>query len=244
MTEATLGVAPPAVARPASLVGRLDPRAKIVLVLGSLLVVLSEPAGALRPFAPYYALILALLLSARVPPVFLARRLAVVAPVIILAAALLLIAGGDAAGAERSLSLLLRGFAAVALVTVLVASERIGGILWGLSALGMPRLFCTLAAVTYRYALLLGDEAMRTERARRSRTPDGIRAGRLRTLGGQAALVFLRGWKRSRDVHHAMLARGFNGQFPFPAPGPLAAGNLFIVATTLAAFIAVRVLWR
>jgi cobalt/nickel transport system permease protein len=226
-----------------SLIGGLDPRAKLVLVLGSLLVVLSEPPGVVAPFGPYLALTAVLLLLARVPPLFLARRLAAVAPILLFAAALLWLAGGDGMGPDRALSLVLRGFAAVALVSVLVATERMSGILWGLSALGMPRLFCTLSAFMYRYALLLGDEAMRTDRARRSRTPDRIRAGRLRTLGGQAALVFLRGWKRSRAVYSAMLARGFSGHFPFPAPGPLPAGDVATVAATLLPFLAVRLLW-
>lgn len=243
MMPATPGATAPAVAAPASRLARLDPRTKLVLVLGSLLVVLSEPAGSVRPFAPYFLMIAALVVLARVPGTFLARRLAAVAPIVLFAAALLMLAGGDAAGADRALSLVLRAFAAVALVSVLVATERISGILWGMSALGMPRLFCTLSAFTYRYALLLGDEAMRTERARRSRTPDRVRAGRLRTLGGQAALVFLRGWKRSRDVYNAMLARGFDGHFPFPAPGPVARGEVIAAGTTLVAFIAVRVFW-
>jgi cobalt/nickel transport system permease protein len=229
---------------------RLDPRSKIVLVLGALVVVLSEPPGALRPFAPYCAMTLALLAVARVPPPFLARRLAAVAPIVLAAAALLLLTAGDAA-ADRALSLVLRATIAVALVTVLVATERMSGILWGLSALGMPRLLCTLSAFMYRYALLLGDEAMRTERARISRTPAPLTpvpslaraAGRLRTLGGQAALVFLRGWKRSRDVHNAMLARGFTGHFPAAPPGPLAVRDIVVVATALGAFVAVRLLW-
>jgi cobalt/nickel transport system permease protein len=222
---------------------RLDPRAKLLLVLGAVLVVLSEPAGSLSPFAPYFALTITLLVLARVPPAFLAWRLVAVAPIVLAAAALLLLGGGSAAGGDAALSLLLRAFAAVALVTVLVATERMSGILWGLSALGMPRLFTTQSAFMYRYALLLGDEAMRTERARRSRTPAASLKGRLGTLGGQAALVFLRGWKRSRAVYGAMLARGFTGHFPFARPGRLGAADLAVVATGLGAFVAVRLLW-
>jgi cobalt/nickel transport system permease protein len=221
---------------------RLDPRAKLVLVLGALLLVMSEPPGALRPFAPYYAFTAALLLLARVPAAFLVRRLAAVAPFVVVAAGLLLLAHG-AGGEGAALSLLLRAFIAVALVTLLVATERMSGILWGLSALGMPRLFGTQSAFMYRYALLLGDEAMRTERARRSRTPGPLRAGRLRTLGGQAALVFLRGWKRSRAVYAAMLARGFTGHFPFAPPGRLKARDLSVALGVLVAFAAVRLLW-
>jgi cobalt/nickel transport system permease protein len=237
--ESSLGV----VATGSSPLQRLDPRAKLLLVLGALVVVLSEPAGALRPYAPYYAMTLTLLIVARVPPGILARRLAAVAPIVLAAAGVLLVGGGSAAGADAAMSVVLRAFAAVALVTVLVATERMSGILWGLSALGMPRLFSTQSAFMYRFALLLGDEAMRTERARRSRSPGPGRNGRLRTLGGQAALVFLRGWKRSRAVYNAMLARGFTGHIPFAPPGSLGAADLAVVGIGLGAFMAVRLLW-
>jgi cobalt/nickel transport system permease protein len=237
--ESSLGV----VAAGSSPLQRLDPRAKLLLVLGALVVVLSEPAGALRPYAPYYAMTLTLLVVARVPPAILAKRLAAVAPIVLAAAGVLLVGGGSAGGADAAMSVVLRAVAAVALVTVLVATERMSGILWGLSGLGMPRLFSTQSAFMYRFALLLGDEAMRTERARRSRSPGPGRNGRLRTLGGQAALVFLRGWKRSRAVYNAMLSRGFTGHIPFAPPGPLRAADLAVVATSLGAFMAVRLLW-
>jgi cobalt/nickel transport system permease protein len=237
-----IDAAPGAVAASDSPLLRLDARAKLLLVLGALLAVMSEPPGALRPFGAYYAMTATLLVFARVPPAFLARRLAAVAPFVVVAAGLLALAGGAGAG-DAALSLLLRAFIAVALVTLLVATERMSGILWGMSALGMPRLFGTQSAFMYRYALLLGDEAMRTERARRSRTPGRLRAGRLRTLGGQAALVFLRGWKRSRAVHAAMLARGFTGHFPFATPARLRRADLAVAMAVLAAFAAVRLLW-
>ncbi len=220
---------------------RRDPRAKILLVTGALVAVLSEPVGVLRPFAAYYLLVAGLLLLARTPPGFLGRRLAAVAPLVLTAAALILLAGGGSG--ETALSLLLRAFAAVALLTVLVSTEEIGEILWGMGALGMPRLFTTQSAFMLRFAHLLGQEATRTERARRSRTPGRLRAGRIRTLGQQAALVFLRGWKRSQVVHQAMLARGFTGSFPMPARRRMAPADLGLILAGLGAFAAVRIFW-
>jgi len=221
---------------------RRDPRAKILLVTGALLAVLSEPVGALRPFGAYYLLVAGLLLAARTPPGFLGRRLAAVAPLVVMAASLILLAGGGSA--DTALSLLLRAFAAVALLTVLVATEDMGGILWGMSALGMPTLFTTQSAFMLRFAHLLGQEATRTERARRSRTPGRLLAGRVRTLGQQAALVFLRGWKRSQVVHQAMLARGFTGTFPSPPRKRMVPADLATVLVGVGAFAAVRLLCR
>jgi cobalt/nickel transport system permease protein len=221
---------------------RRDPRAKILLVTGALVAILSEPVGVLRPFGAYFVLVVGLLLGARTPPGFLARRLAAVAPLVLMAAALILLAGGGSR--DAALSLLLRAFAAVALLTVLVATEEIGEILWGLGALGMPRLFTTQSAFMLRFTHLLGQEAIRTERARQSRTPGRLRVGRTKTLGQQAALIFLRGWKRSQIVHQAMLARGFTGAFPVAARERMVPADLALIVLGLGAFAAVRFFWR
>lgn len=220
---------------------RRDPRAKILLITGALVAVLSEPVGALRPFAAYYILVVVLLLAARTSPGFLGRRLAAVAPLVLAAAALILLTGGGSG--DLAISLLLRAFAAVALLTVLMATEEMGEILWGMGALGMPRLFITQSAFMLRFAHLLGQEATRTERARRSRTPGRLRTGRIRTLGQQAALVFLRGWKRSQVVHQAMLARGFTGEFPVPARGRMVPADLALILAGVGTFAAVRLWW-
>jgi cobalt/nickel transport system permease protein len=101
----------------------------------------------------------------------------------------------------------------------------------------------TVAAFMYRYAFILGDEVIRTSRARSSRTPGRLRAGRIGTYGGQAAMVFLRGWHRSLRVYQAMQSRGFTGALP--GPPALRAGwtdLLFLVAVT-GAFALVRGLW-
>lgn len=223
-----------------SLLHRLDPRAKIVMVTGTMLVVLSEPPGALAPFRLYAPLILGLLLVARVSPRFLGRRLLAVTPFVMVAALLILLTG--AGPNEVAGSLVLRALAAVALLSLLVATEPISRILWGLDAVGLPRVLTTQAAFMLRFAHILGEEAVRTDIARRARTPGPLRAGRLRTLGQQAALVFLRGWRRSHVVHQAMLSRGFTGTFPVPPGRRLLARDVGAVAVVLGAFIAVRCL--
>lgn len=219
----------------------LDPRAKILLILGSLVALLSEPAGSVKPFGAYYLLVTGLLVASRTPPAFLGKRLAAVAPLVLTASALILFPGGGSI--DTALSLLLRAFAAVALLTVLVATEEIGGILWGMGSLGMPPIFTTQSAFMLRFAQILGQEAARTERARRSRTPGKLRAGRIRTRGQQAALIFLRGWRRSQVVHQAMMARGFTGTFPAPSRARLASSDLALALVVLGAFAAVRLFW-
>lgn len=212
------------------------------MVTGILVVVLSEPRGAVSPFAAYYIMVAGLLLAARITPGRLGRRVAAVAPLVLTAAVLIVLADGGSG--DTALSVILRAFAAVALLTLLVDTEEIGGILWGLGALGMPRIFTTQSAFMLRFAHLLGQEAARTERARRSRTPGRLLAGRFRTLGQQAALVFLRGWRRSQRVYQAMLARGFTGSFPAPPRGRMGPADVVLVVCGVGAFAVVRLVWR
>jgi cobalt/nickel transport system permease protein len=141
------------------------------------------------------------------------------------------------------LSVAMKAFTAVALVTLLVATERFDRILSGLRSLGLPRMLTTLAAFMYRYAFILGDEVIRTGQARASRTPGPLRAGRIRTYGGQAGMVFLRGWGRSQRVYQAMRSRGFTGVLPAPPAPTLAWADLLFLAATAGGFALVRGLW-
>ncbi len=226
-------------------VHRRDPRVKITGVLLALLLVVSEPSGAVAPFAGYALLTLLLLVLGRVPAAFVLGRMLLVAPIVLTATLFLVLEGGARweGGLSAGLSMSLKAFTAVALVTLLTATERFHRILAGLRSLGMPRMLTTLAAFMYRYAFILGDEVIRTGRARSSRTPGRLRVGRVRTYGSQAGMVFLRGWRRSRRVYQAMRSRGFTGVLPgAPALRAGWADLVFLVVMTCG-FALVRGLW-
>ncbi len=226
-------------------VHRRDPRAKILGVLAALLLVISEPAGALSPFVGYALLAILLLGLGRVPTAFVLKRMLLVAPIVLTAALFLVLEGGTSwdGGLGAGVSMGLKAFIAVALVTLLTATERLHRILAGFRSLGMPRTLTTLAAFMYRYGLILADEVVRTSQAQASRTPGRLRAGRFRTYGGQAGMIFLRGWRRSRRVYQAMRSRGFTGSFPgVPALAMGWADLLFLVAMA-GGFALVRGLW-
>jgi len=224
---------------------RRDPRVKIVGVLLALLLVVSEPPGAVSPFGAYALLTALLLALGRVPALFVLKRMFLVAPVVFMAALFLILEGGPAldGGLGDGLSMGLKAFTAVALVTLLVATERFHRLLSALRSLGMPRMLTTLAAFMYRYAFILGDEVVRTGQARASRTPGRLRAGRVRTYGGQAGMVFLRGWARSRRVYQAMRSRGFTGDLPDSPALALAWLDLLFLAAVTGGFALIRGLW-
>lgn len=223
----------------------LDARAKIVAVAAALLLVVSEPPTAFAPFAGYGVLVATLCVAGRVPAGRLLVRLALAAPVVLGAALFLAVApaGGGTGGPAVALSMVLKAATAVALATFLVSVERLRGILTGLGGLGLPAGLVAVAVYMYRYAILLGDEVLRTNRARLSRTPGRLVVGRVHVFGHQAAVVFLRGWRRARRVHQAMASRGFSGTLPGPPAERPGWADIGFAAAVVAAFAAVRLGW-
>ncbi|MFO7767797.1 MAG: cobalt ECF transporter T component CbiQ [bacterium] len=228
-----------------SVLHRRDPRVKTVGVLLALLLVVSEPSGVAAPFAAYLLLTGALLTLGRVPALFVLKRCLLAAPIILTAALFLVLDGGVRweGGLGAGLSMSLKAFTAVSLVTLLTATERFHRILAGLRSLGMPEMLTTLAAFMYRYAFILSDEVLRTSRARVSRTPGPLRTGRVDTYGNQAGMVFLRGWRRSRRVYQAMRSRGFSGALPGAPVLRAGWGDLLFLLLVAGSFGLVRGLW-
>lgn len=218
----------------------MSAKARVILALGGLVAVLSEPPGELEAFVGYYVLIALLLWVSKVSLRFLVVRWGGVVPILTLASLLILIS--SSAPPTVAFSVLLRGLAAVALVAFLMAPGDAGEVLRALSGLGAPKFLVMQSALMLRFAHILEDEAVRTGRARRSRTPGALRVNRVRTLGQQAGLVFLRGWRRARTMYQAMLARGFAGTFPASRAGPLSVQERVAVVLGLAAFLTIRLL--
>ncbi len=232
-------------------VHRLDPRAKIISFLAALLIIVSEPRGEVQSFLFYYVLIGALVWISRIPVRFLLKRCLIVAPIVLMAAGLMLVSGSPIAEGAighphggrvlLSLSIALKAFAAVILLTLLTSTERFHRLLEGMRALKMPALLGVLSAFMYRYAFIISDEMLRTSRARLSRTPGRLNTSRFTVYGHQAATIFVRSWERSQTVYNAMCSRGFTGRFPLRTAlhfRPVDA--LFLVSFTLV-FVAVRI---
>jgi cobalt/nickel transport system permease protein len=237
---------------------RLDPRAKLVAVCLAVLVVAATPAHLPRLFGGYYALIAVLALLSRVPLPHLARRCMAAAPFIVMAASLPLISawlgpGPNAdAGApgllgyappearDLSLAVLMKGFAAILLLTLLTATTRFHHLLWGLHRLRAPEVLSVVAGLAYRYLFVLLDEWGRTQRARACRSPAGLRMNRFSLYAKQIGLVFVRGWERAERVHNAMMLRGFQGRMPVTPVRQFSLADGLFVAIAVGSFLAVR----
>ncbi len=202
---------------------KLDVRIKLVCFLLAVVAVVSEPRGDISGFPFYYILILLLAAASRIPSAFIFKRCLIASPFIIMAAGVLPLSYMFSKDSPpfsldiwlyHPLSILLKAYAAIILLTLLTSTGKFHRLLKGLRTLKFPPVLGIMSALMYRYIFILNDERLRTNRARISRTAGKPGISRFRIYGNQAALIFLRGWKRARNVYHAMLARGFNGEFP------------------------------
>jgi len=177
-------------------------------------------------------------------------RCLIVSPFIVVAAlfypvSVMLTSGNQSPASLRpeimvALSIMARAFLSVIMLTLLVSSERFHNLLLGLRRLKMPKLIGILSALMYRYVFILYDETLRTARARDSRTPGKLRTGRLKTLGNQSAMIFLRSWERSQTIYNSMLSRGFDGEFPVMSNIALKGRDIVYFILFIVIFLAIR----
>ncbi len=227
---------------------RLDPRAKLIAFFAAIFIIVSEVRGELGGFVFYAGLTLILVSLSNVPTRFILKRCLMATPFILMAAMfvpvsfLLDSAPGlnTEAVVQFTVSILLKAYLAILLLTLLTSTERFNRLLWGLRRLRMPKVFCVLSSLLYRHMFILLDEIHRTTRARESRTPGKIRQSRLKTFGNQVAVIFLRAWERAEKVNSAMLSRGFTGEFPQAQKQSFRALDLAVMIIITGLFLAVR----
>lgn len=201
----------------------------LLAVLFTIAVIGSEPLGALLPYAFYIPLVLAyvMLRERNVGPAL--GRIAPLLPFIVLLALGLpfsrfldgwlpsLRPGASAHGPPllhdsmwpEAVSLFMRAGCALILVSSLVAVTGFPRILAALRRLGLPVAVVLTLQHMERYRSLIAEEWHRTNLARESRSPGGLRFA-FASYANQTSLVFLRSWERSERIHAAMLSRGFS----------------------------------
>jgi cobalt/nickel transport system permease protein len=231
-----------------SLFQRLDPRARILVVLVATLVVASTPRAVLLPFLAYFPLSVLLILTSRASGFYLTWRCLAASPFILLASGLLAFQAGlgpdgRPAGVPAALSVALKGYAAALLLSFLTATTALSELLWALRRLKSPESLNVILGMMYRYTSLLSEEYARLERARDSRTVGPLGGRRFAVYGRQLAMLVVRSWDRADRVYAAMLSRGYDGGWPamesrqfrfFDAAFITVSGLLFLASRVLA----------
>lgn len=112
-------------------------------------------------------------------------------------------------------SIALRGMLAVQAAIVLTVSAGFYDMCTAMRRLGCPRVLVTQMQFTYRYMIVVIEEALGMDRARKSRG-FGRKGYPLRMWGRMVGQLFVRSYERAGRIHRAMMARGFDGTMPTP----------------------------
>ena len=144
-----------------------------------------------------------------------------------------------AAGWLSFASIVLRFLLTTAAALLLVASTGMPAIGVALRQLRVPEAFVTQLQLLYRYLFLLGEEAMRMERARDLRSC-GRRGTGLWVCGTLLGALLLRAVARAQRIYDALLLRGYSGSIPTAAGRPMARRDLSFLLGWSAAFLFCR----
>lgn len=189
---------------------QLDPRAKVVGLLG--LLVISTIPTRLSTLVLAFALAAGVALGSGIP----FRRLGRLWTVVPLFSAFLMLPALflTDAGPQSILRFLLRTTTCVTWAFSLAATTRPPQLFRGLRALGIPSLFVTLLGMMERYLAVLLRAAQEIQLAKVSRTlvPNSIRQEQAWVAAGMGSL-FQRSRTLGEEAFLAMIARGFRGEF-------------------------------
>jgi cobalt/nickel transport system permease protein len=207
----------------------LDPRAKVISVLG-ILVVSALVRSPLTLLLIYLGTIL-FGVASRLPLALMLRRVWLSVPLLVGAIALPATLNRVTPGREALLLwedprlsitqpglhvaavLTLRVAVAVACANLLTLTTRWNDLLFALRTFFVPRLFVSVLAMTYRYLLVLLQTAAEMFIARKSRTVGQTSNVEGRSyIGTSIGALFGKTVALSEEVHAAMLARGYTGE--------------------------------
>ena len=216
-----------------SLIHRLDPRVKILVMVGFILSNALLPDGSWLAFALAWLVLLFANEFSGLGLWFTLKRSFVALPFALVAVSAIFSPLGEPLaewrlgfitltptdfGVIRFFSILIRSWLSVQMAILLVATTPFPDLIHALEHLRVPRSLTTIVAFLYRYIFVLTDEVYRLLRARESRSaglPNLKRGGRLiwraKVAGSMAGQLFLRSYERSDRIYNAMLSRGYAG---------------------------------
>lgn len=234
-----------------SLVHRLPAHAKVLALLGFVLVVVATPGERVLAFAGYAALLAGVAAVATVPAGFVARRMVVEIPFVVFAVLMPVVSGGtrvdvlgvslSQAGLLSGWNLLAKGTLGVVASILLAATTDARALLLGLQRLRLPARLVEIAAFMVRYVDVVAADMQRMHIARQSRAFEGRHLGHLRVVAQGAGALFVRTYERGERVHLAMLSRGYAGAMPLVDERPAEAAPAALAAVLPAAALAIAV---
>jgi cobalt/nickel transport system permease protein len=210
------------------LLQRLDPRVKLLTMIGALVVVAFVHSLPLLALAYVTTVVLAAVSG--LPLGFFIKRVWLFIPIftgiVVLPATLSVVTPGDVIlplwhwhghthgiteqGLHGAGIIVTRVATSISLVVLLTLTTPWVRLLAALRALGVPKIFVLVIGMAYRYLFLLLDTVDDMYTARKARTLGQDRQGR-RFVAAGAGTLFGKSHQLSEEVHQAMVARGYTG---------------------------------
>jgi cobalt/nickel transport system permease protein len=199
--------------RSKSICHRLPARLKIVLTLAVVVAGISIPVE----LWPVQGVLACLVFSghslARIPMMYLFRRLVIFLPMLLLLSISLPATQGFSAGWEIMVAILFRSTLAFISVLWLINVMPFDQLLNTLRTLWVPDVLVATLSFMYRYIFVLWNELEKMRTARKARTfgSGGFRF-RWKTSAEMIGMLLIRAMERAERVHGAMCARGWDGR--------------------------------
>ncbi|HEY6423487.1 MAG TPA: cobalt ECF transporter T component CbiQ [Pseudonocardiaceae bacterium] len=219
------------VARAGGLLQRIDPRVKLLSLLGLLLV--AGLTHSMIILGVMYAATILLASASALPVWFFIKRVWLFVPIftgiVVLPATLSVVTHGDIVltlwywngqpqgftqqGLVAAARVVARVAVSISLVVLLTLTTPWMRLLAALRGLGVPRIFILIIGMAYRYIFLLLGSVTDMYQARQARTPGTPKHDRSARafLGASVGALLGKASQLSEEVYQAMTARGFRG---------------------------------
>ncbi|HRS55554.1 MAG TPA: cobalt ECF transporter T component CbiQ [Desulfomonilia bacterium] len=232
-----------------SFLHRLDPRVKLLTVMGFIFTVVSFPRYEISSLLPFFFFPAVMIPLANIPVRYLMRKYLFLLPFAVLIGIFNPIFDREpfafigplavSGGMISFLSILIRFTLTILAAFILVAVTGFNGICLALKRFKVPEVFCVQLMMLYRYIFVLSSEAVKMARARELRS-FGRKGQGIKPYVSLIGHLLLRTWDRARRVHTAMLSRGFHGKFYMRRPLALKASDVIFCLAWLFLFIVFR----
>jgi cobalt/nickel transport system permease protein len=204
-----------------SAVHRAPAHLKLLVLLGFVLVVVATPGHWYAAYAAYLLVVLGVILAARVPVLYVVRRMVIEVPFLVFALLIPFVATGDRIevlgvsvsepGLMAAWGLVAKGTIGVMSSLTLAATTEPSDALLGLRRLRMPELIVQIMGFMLRYLDVVSADLGRMLVAMRSRGADPRSPRHWPALARTLGALFIRSYERGERVHLAMLSRGYDG---------------------------------
>lgn len=136
-------------------------------------------------------------------------------------------------------SIILRGLLSVQAVILLAKCSGFYDMCNAMRRLYFPQILITQIQFTYRYMMVITEEALGMDRARKARG-FGRKTYPLSMWGRFVGQLLIRSYERALRIHRAMLSRGFNGTLPESSPSKMNNASLVFLIIWVILFVVLR----